>query len=81
MGASTRVPLMLAGHSIIDQVLNHYPEELRSQLREDILMVLRRDRSFWVSQIQLSASKYSCACPMLTAFRADLDEIILSLTQ
>jgi hypothetical protein len=74
----TKVVGMLPAASVIDNVLSRYPPELREQVRRDLLELLKRDRSYLVSQIQMAAAKYCGPCTTLNQLRLEIDRILLT---
>jgi hypothetical protein len=69
---------MLPATSLFDEILNRYPPELRDQLREDLLELLNRDRSYLVGQIQMAAAEYCGPCTTLNQLRLEIDKILLT---
>jgi hypothetical protein len=66
---------MLPVHLVLDDVLNKYPTELRSQIHADIVAQLDRDRRDRADEVQELLQRYKG--PVVVILRKLLDDILL----
>jgi hypothetical protein len=71
---------MVNAFDCLDDLISRYPDEIRAQLRADLVQLLHRDRANWTGMLQMLFAKYR-PTELLDQVRRDIDRTLLEATE